>query len=861
MKKKIFIITIVCLCLFCVNVSGVSAAETFEIEVNSKSEKANTSEACGSKSTICARTINNYYGLKVSLCKLNNKKTSFVSCVTKRITNNKFTFKEPKSCPRLSNGGELNYCWGNYFAEIDKTEVEKILKFFNKKNTIQNKKDYYLIAQPLVGINLYIKSAWPAIAGETNFYGTAAEVADAMYYADEYIEEAQDEGPGNKTIAQTFGREFVIKGNRQDGYVKVDKKWRSPTYISGRWNVLRNYFTSLYISPQGQYTKEYSNLNNVTAYEFAGTVGESIYGKAIVSIINFSDPDPDPIICEINKNSNEEAKYNWVKYDSASQKRVPIENGCCANYNKKGADGYNPNIKPEDVAKVYPECSTCEVKKEKFLNNDKSSNLNSLSCGDLSTTIKNFKFIVNEKGEENTDYCLTNDDMYTITIGGIRYGCSIKDELTLPQKYKKELSIGSCFVWPTSNTLIKYENFDSDYPLERKTEYTCVAYIYEEGTGVVDYVKPTINTINMLKEELRRKVLGNINLTYGSDKSYNGSIIEESTNTHSIVIGNKLKMIITKTYTLDPNNTSGTYSYFDNEKLEYTKTVGDEENKYVNYKFPVIPFGKPTDEKVDINYGLNLQGIGAIGLESYSVNNYTCSKSGDQDIIIVDPKPCKCPPDADLDTVFGNVSAGTAECAVLQQTQCDEDDPIYCPDGITDITDCVNNNKMGAVEPETPYGACFAEYCETPTPTPEGGDGGDGEPEPPVYRTIFLENPFLNSNGSSRVPGANWGGNVSDDIVNKYIKNTASKMYKGDPMYRIMLTPGDIKKIRDYNKENKYDNFTLECNKDNAKCYSSFIHDSDFSVEGTCGEFTRANKASFVEKFDSCREESINSIS
>lgn len=82
-----------------------------------------------------------------------------------------------------------------------------------------------------------------------------------------------------------------------------------------------------------------------------------------------------------------------------------------------------------------------------------------------------------------------------------------------------------------------------------------------------------------------------------------------------------------------------------------------------------------------------------------------------------------------------------------------------------------------------------------------------------VYRTIDLNNPFPGKNGSGRQVGANWQNNkniISADTFNKA------------PMYKITLNSKAIKTIRDYNKQNPYDDFKMIC-ENGSNCKSNFL--------------------------------------
>lgn len=112
-----------------------------------------------------------------------------------------------------------------------------------------------------------------------------------------------------------------------------------------------------------------------------------------------------------------------------------------------------------------------------------------------------------------------------------------------------------------------------------------------------------------------------------------------------------------------------------------------------------------------------------------------------------------------------------------------------------------------------------------------------------IYRQIDLNDPFPgknhigtntnskftnnNQNIKSRKPGENWN---SEIVITTKILNARGvkgyELYNKDPLYIIVLTPDAIKKIRNYNEKNEYDDFNLTCTNTNktSHCISDFLH-------------------------------------
>ena len=113
-----------------------------------------------------------------------------------------------------------------------------------------------------------------------------------------------------------------------------------------------------------------------------------------------------------------------------------------------------------------------------------------------------------------------------------------------------------------------------------------------------------------------------------------------------------------------------------------------------------------------------------------------------------------------------------------------------------------------------------------------------------LFRTVDLSNPFY-GNGNrdslglsltgnkSRLPGSNWNSKsvVTTNILTARNKQ-GNKLYTKDPLYTIVLTPQNVKDIREYNKSHSYLEFDLKCNSNNTYgCISSFIHGDTDSLK------------------------------
>jgi len=129
-----------------------------------------------------------------------------------------------------------------------------------------------------------------------------------------------------------------------------------------------------------------------------------------------------------------------------------------------------------------------------------------------------------------------------------------------------------------------------------------------------------------------------------------------------------------------------------------------------------------------------------------------------------------------------------------------------------------------------------------------------------VFRVIDTEDPFPGLAGIGRETGLNWCyGNIKDEagvdtergdcsfdnpvvLENILNRNNSYNVENEEPMYSFVLTPENLREIKEYNIEHPNDDYTLECNA-GEECSSEFISDlvegtGDFDVEvsGRCVE-------------------------
>lgn len=122
--------------------------------------------------------------------------------------------------------------------------------------------------------------------------------------------------------------------------------------------------------------------------------------------------------------------------------------------------------------------------------------------------------------------------------------------------------------------------------------------------------------------------------------------------------------------------------------------------------------------------------------------------------------------------------------------------------------------------------------------------------KPFIYRTISLDEKkisFPGKDGSGRTPGSNWSDSTIEQVINgtKGIYNKANQ----EPMYTIVLDLNTIKKIREYNKNHKYSDFNLDCDKNGAACVSKFLHEegNEYISSVVNGKCSNVNKTNFYD--------------
>lgn len=720
----------------------------------------------------------------------------------------------------------------NYVGTVD----DKIKKWENGNSTFKKIQELtgatvaasdYLVVEPLTVTYKF---------GTTEYYyGTAKEIVSK-------IENASDINYGSRVM--------VLE--------RAGKAMISTTYKVTIPKIATDRGSNLISFEQNKNTADDVNKNKAYWNKYT-------YGVAIYSLKNLVNQ------CKIGVNNNSDMLYNWTKYDSNEKKYVPIANGCCYNYKSAG-------ISEDDVFANYPQCFTDKDVELKCSQTKKSFQ----DCSDSGGYSR-----INNRPKGPLDACLASNKYQAGIIdinSKIFYGCYYSDELSFPKTYGESLSLGGHFVWPTDDTLLKFNLSDLSYVLSRTSAAKCFAYKINNDSGqfepylnlnqkIVDTIKTKIqNLIKKDKENMVLKQNGNNagNLKYD---------ITNNSGTLSNPIDGYFDVIVSGVYR-QINDTSSAYRYYDNENLKYLQNSEVNKNKltsYITYPYMLLPIDRNWSLDKLYSYGFEYN-TNFAGLTMSS--SYTCKSK----VTNTSPTTCICPTGTenvglDLTNYYVATEHGTCKdvgktaiCSALMDEYCNNKNltSFKCPNHDKDLSDCVRQkiNADNSLSQINAYNQCVYEECSC------NGSNCDYKQLCPsdnkaeiIYRPIFLENPFPSINGNIRYPGANWGGKKSlstnknyQGLVDKYITSTAKYMYEGKPMYSIALTPKVIKEIKQYNTENKYDDFKLECDK-GGKCYSEFLHKklpsygSDV-VNGTCGIINYKNK--YYNDFEKCRLDSFS---
>lgn len=429
--------------------------------------------------------------------------------------------------------------------------------------------------------------------------------------------------------------------------------------------------------------------------------------------------------------------------------------------------------------------------------------------------------------------------------------------------------------------------------LERKYKETDEAYHQRKINALKSY--ESSNKANFRKIENMGTVWFRYNETYENSK-YNMDEPEKMRNIESIanyssgISGETLTMTADASYTLPKEY----YQYIrlsDGLSMKTPPTNGNLSTEYKNVGISNLPVsfenkGKALNNTVskaaDIQFAYDLPGNSSIGkaVSNGYMNASNCiskssimgsTTSGYSCMVLTNIDKDDCSSEEDANRLGVDWNPITQVCCPAGTTynpelgKCSPNDPPGNGGGNTCKIEHgkyydFNGNEISkeqydkicgsdtptCPEDECPYGCCPSGEC---APMPDGTCPGLGGIDV-IYRTIDLEDPFPGQNAENRNTGANWCSyNIKTQTIdckynNQTVKNyvtrernnikNGSKVYdENHILYEVTLDSQSIQRIRDYNDDNKYDDWKLTC-KDNGKaCISEFLN-SEVDVSGLC---------------------------
>ena len=203
-------------------------------------------------------------------------------------------------------------------------------------------------------------------------------------------------------------------------------------------------------------------------------------------------------------------------------------------------------------------------------------------------------------------------------------------------------------------------------------------------------------------------------------------------------------------------------------------------------------------------------------------------------------------------------NSNTGKCDQTNSTKCHIKDGKYYDHDGKQITK--EEYNIICPEPDITY-ECPPEKCKNGccpdgscAPMPDGTCPGPGGIDV-IYRTIDLEDPFPGQNAENRETGSNWCSyNIkfqkfscayNNTAVKEYITRenngikNGSKVYNEDHvLYEVTLDAKTINKVRSYNDDHKYDDWTLKCLDNGKACQSEFLEE-EVDVSGKCASTTK----------------------
>lgn len=257
-----------------------------QIEVNGvKYNVSYGSSPCAwGSAAACAYTNNDKYGIRISLIDSNGNEVKSI-----KLWNYEFTFRQPSSCDK----GENNYCWNDYFNSINENELNRLLANLGMNSNEAANLGYYLKVEPLVSIMYMYYNKTSNYYYFATIEGTNNEVVDIMNSDNLYVRYQGQVKVNGTYIGKAGGKLNALPSGTYyrtlaKGFINKTGSGEKINGVGGKWNVLRNYYTTFKLSKSFSRYTQTLNEYNQSALSFKNTYDTSIYGKIIITISDYA---------------------------------------------------------------------------------------------------------------------------------------------------------------------------------------------------------------------------------------------------------------------------------------------------------------------------------------------------------------------------------------------------------------------------------------------------------------------------------------------------------------------------------------------------------------------------------------------
>lgn len=819
----------------------------------------------GNGNLVSKKTMD-YLATEAWVYKVNNNKSYYrYTGSNGEIVNRMTLLLNPSSASlRKHNGSAIAKIWPNELGalpyiyddninisayiktKLTNLEEEQLISLFfsDLGYTVPNNnilENHYMIIEPLTMVSAFNKA--------TIYYGTYYELTKELINKYNY---QNSDSNGKSWIASVLDMELplsmYITGNEDiSGYNSS-----AGTYFDGKLKIAKDKYT--------WYQKSKNRTRVTTTYVQDGSIG---YGIGIIAMNNLKIERP---TCDLSKPEH---------FASATSGPGGID---CCEYVLDNLTSYN--ITKSELFAKYSSCRSASNTKSCKAN----INFNGASCNNKNTikVLDNFHWdCIYESAYSNDE----NWQTYFLEYGNINETCSISCEYEVNFEYPFgtiDVLAGNRF--SISNT---WSSYSIGINPATNTSIIIPATLGPIKSTVEKHCAISGNRSDCVKrvyDLFPNEIAPDLSFEYESKYYQNPKMkLDKETTLTEIYNGDRSFLREWTTYYKLPNDTykwvskhgishinntnvgTQTLEYIgphapihfgETGKTDYTITIDkfniDNYDKYIKNGTPIASRYETTIE----TYINRLIGLGELKLKQ--INGVWYFSDSFTNLLTNPQRKTEV-----LDFSINNFLS--MDCADTDEYSCSSDNNgIYCIDKDTNtnsediytnaFSKCIENYVKNISYDDKNFQQDLNYTCNF------NAVEGKGNPNINViFRQISLNNPFPGKDGDGREVGANWGHGEdytpNNNTVNSIIKNNrgveTDKIYRElDPLYKITLTPALIKQIRQYNKDNDYDDIgKLKCTADGNKCTSQFIR-STFAQHFTGCGITNASTGLTCSKFD-----------